>query len=584
MEVSLELQRLLAIDSLDSSSIVDNTLITEERVRAQLDNLRTLISFYREYPDLFLDDIKGPGNNFKLYSYQRIILRVAMRHRYTYITLPRGASKSFLSMLILMLRCILYPGANLFVTTGGKEQAASITVSKIEQLCSLVPALDNELNRERGQTKSTSTKDVKYVFKNGSSIDILSATEKSRGQRRIGGLIEECVLVDQTALNEIIIPTTVIDRQLADGTRHPDETINKSQIYITTAGYRNSFAYSKLIELLIQSILQPDEYMILGGTYVIPVLEGLQDADWLDQIKLQDTFNQDSFEREYMSKWTGDAEGAFFSSEKFDKNRVLNIAETEYGKKTGKDAYYALGVDVGRIGCATEITVFKVTPQVASGTIKSLVNIYSSNTDHFEDQAILIKKVFFAFRAQGIGLDANGIGAGLVDFMVKTQIDPETGDILPPFGVMNDEDGLYRKFKTPDTVQDALYLIKANAPFNTEAYSYAQVQMASGRIHFLIDEATAKAKLLSTKVGQNMSPEERNDYLRPYVQTSILREQILNLVETNEGVNIILKQSSRSIPKDKFSSFIYGLYYIKVQEERRKRRRNAKLSDFLLFN
>lgn len=40
--------------------------------------------------------------------------------------------------------------------------------------------------------------------------------------------MEECVLIDQTALNEIIIPTTVIDRQLADGTRYPDEVVNKS--------------------------------------------------------------------------------------------------------------------------------------------------------------------------------------------------------------------------------------------------------------------------------------------------------------------------------------------------------------------
>ena len=53
-------------------------------------------------------------------------------------------------------------------------------------------------------------------------------------------------------------------------------------MYITTAGYRNSFAYKKLIELLVQSILKPDEVMILGGTYQIPVVEGLQDENWLD--------------------------------------------------------------------------------------------------------------------------------------------------------------------------------------------------------------------------------------------------------------------------------------------------------------
>ena len=179
-----------------------------------------------------------------------------------------------------------------------KEQAASITISKIEQICTLIPALNNELRRERGESK-TSTKDVKYLFKNGSSIDVLSATEKSRGQRRTGGAVEECILVDQTALNEIIIPTTVIDRRLADGSMERSECVNKSQVFITTAGYRNQFAYAKLIELLIQSILDPDSAMILGGTYRIPVAEGLQSAEYLDSLKLQDTFSEESFNREY---------------------------------------------------------------------------------------------------------------------------------------------------------------------------------------------------------------------------------------------------------------------------------------------
>jgi hypothetical protein len=52
---------------------------------------------------------------------------------------------------------------------------------------------------------------------------------------------------------------------------------------------------------------------------------------------------------------------------------------------------------------------------------------------------------------------------------------------------------------------------------------------------------------------------------------------MLNLREENEGVNIILKQASKSIKKDKFSAFEYGLYYIKQEEEskRKKKRFNA---------
>lgn len=120
--------------------------MSQERLDAQMDNLREKIAFYREYPDLFIDDIKGPDCTFKFYFYQRVFLRIVMRHRYVYATFPRAYSKSFLSMMALMIRCILYPNSHLFVTTGGKEQAASITVAKIEEICHLIPALEGEIN------------------------------------------------------------------------------------------------------------------------------------------------------------------------------------------------------------------------------------------------------------------------------------------------------------------------------------------------------------------------------------------------------------------------------------------------------
>lgn len=580
----MSLQSLL--DLSDSRGLKKQGL-SEERLKAQLPHLRNLVSFYREYPDYLIDFMKGPDSTFNFYFYQRVFLRIVMRHRYVYATFPRAYSKSFLSMMVLMLRCILYPNSHLFVTTGGKEQAASITIAKIEEICKLIPSLNNEIDWTRGASKK-SKDDVKYIFKNGSSIDILAAKQSSRGQRRTGGLMEECVLIDGDILNEVIIPTTNVDRLLPDGTRHKEEVINKSQIYITTAGWKNSFAYDKLIELLIQSVIEPDRVMIMGGTYETPVTEGLLDEDFVDQLKLQGTFKEESFDREYRSLWSGDAENAFYSSEKFDKHRVLLQPEYEYSGRSSKNAYYVLGVDVGRIGCTTEVCVFKVTPQPQGTSLKSLVHIYTYEAEHFEDQAIHIKKLYYKYKARVISIDANGLGIGLVDFMVKSQVDPESGDSLPPFGVEGgtSEDAVepYKKIKGVDVEENALYLIKANAPINTEAYSYAQTQLSSGKIKFLIDESMAKTKLMSTKVGQNMDSDKRNEFLKPFTLTSILREQMLNLVEKNSGVNIILEQSSKSIKKDKFSAFIYGLYYIKQEEDNKRKRRKRHISDFMFMN
>ena len=573
--------------------------LSEERLKAQVPKLRQLVAFYRMYPDYLVDEMlhnndykngeKNPynPNNFHFYFYQRIFLRVVMRHRYVYATFPRAYSKSFLSMMVLMLRCILYPNAHLFVTTGGKEQAASITIAKIEEICTLIPQLNNEINWDRGVSKK-SKDDVKYVFKNGSSIDILAARQSSRGQRRTGGLMEECVLIDGDILNEVIIPTTNVDRLLPDGTRHKEENVNKSQIYITTAGWKNSFAYDKLVELLVQSVIEPDEVMVIGGTYETPVTEGLLDEDFVDQLKIQGTYNDDSFDREYRSIWSGAVENAFYSAEKFDKHRVLLQPEYEYSGRSSKNAYYVIGVDVGRIGCTTEACVFKATPQPQGSDLKTLVNIYTYEAEDFETQAINLKKLYYKYKARILAIDANGLGVGLVDFMTKAQVDPETGDDLPPFGVdggtAEDTINLYKKIKGAGVEEGAMYLIKANAPINTEAYSYAQTQMSSGKVKFLIDEQAAKTKLMSTKTGQNFNADQRNTYLKPFVLTSILREQMLNLIEDNEGVNIILKQSNRSIHKDKFSAFVYGLYYIKQEEDKKRRRKKHNISDLLFFS
>ena len=475
----------------------------------------------------------------------------------------------------------------MFVTTGGKEQAASITIAKIEEICKLIPALNNEINWDRGVSKK-SKDDVKYVFKNGSSIDILAARQSSRGQRRTGGLMEECVLIDGDILNEVIIPTTNVDRLLPDGTRHKEENVNKSQIYITTAGWKNSFAYDKLIELLVQSVIDPKQVMVIGGTYETPVTEGLLDEDFVDQLKVQGTYNDDSFDREYRSIWSGAVENAFYSAEKFDKHRVLLQPEYEYSGRSSKSAYYVIGVDVGRIGCTTEACVFKSTPQPQGSDLKTLVNIYTYEAEDFETQAINLKKLYYKYKARVLAIDANGLGVGLIDFMTKAQVDPESGDDLPPFGVeggtAEDTINLYKKIKGVGVEENAMYLIKANAPINTEAYSYAQTQMSSGKVKFLIDEQAAKTKLMSTKTGQSYNADQRNTYLKPFVLTSILREQMLNLIEDNEGVNIILKQSNRGIKKDKFSAFVYGLYYIKQEEDRKRKRKKRDISQLLFFS
>ena len=572
-------------DLLNLRKDVDKIGLSEERVRACIPIARQYVAFWREYPDLFVDFLISKNNpeNFHLYYYQRVFLRAAMRYKYLYATFPRAYSKSFLSALILMIRCILYPGAKLFVTSGGKEQSSSILKSKVQELCRLIPALYNEIDWTRG--KSLEGKDyVKYVFKNGSILDNIAARETSRGQRRHGGLMEECVGIDGTVLSEVIIPTMNVSRLGGWGGREEAETLNKSQIYVTTAGWKNTFAYDKLIQILVWEIVKPERAMVLGGSWRIPVLMGLLDKSFIKDLKMDGTFNEMSFAREYESEWSGTVEDAFFNAEQFDHNRILRQPEYEFSGRSTKNSYYVLACDVGRRQCDTVICVFKVNPQPTGATIITMPNIFTMTDAHFEDQAIKLKKLFFKYKAKTIVIDGNGLGIGLVDYMVKQQTDPDTGDILQDFGVENDEEGEYKKYRSDICEENALYIIKANAPINTEAHATARSELASGHVKFLIDERVAKVKLMGTKRGQEMKPEERAEYLKPFTLTSILKEEMMNLREENEGVNIILKQANKGIKKDKFSAFEYGLYYIKQEEDKRRKKKRHKFADMLFMN
>jgi hypothetical protein len=78
-----------------------------------------------------------------------------------------------------------------------------------------------------------------------------------------------------------------------------------------------------------------------------------------------------------------------------------------------------VSVDVGRRGCDSVATVIKVVPQAMGESYKSLVNIYTFSDEHFEDQAIKIKKLYYKYKAKRVVIDGNGLGIGLIDYMIK---------------------------------------------------------------------------------------------------------------------------------------------------------------------
>lgn len=116
----MALKDLLHIAGRGTSAPVE---IDKKKLRTHLSDYQQLISYWRVYPDKFVDYLcsLNPENKFKLFFTQRLYLRITMRYRNVYTVFSRGFSKSFISVLALMLKCVLYPGATLITVAEGKS-------------------------------------------------------------------------------------------------------------------------------------------------------------------------------------------------------------------------------------------------------------------------------------------------------------------------------------------------------------------------------------------------------------------------------------------------------------------------------
>ena len=250
------------------------------------------LNFWMLYPDCFLDAIAPTDSPIKLFFYQRIALRACIRYRYHSFTATRATSKSFIAMLSLILRAIFLPGSKLFTCADVKGTAIKITRQKIEEIFTFWPLLRNEV-----ASIKESTDYIELTFKNGSIFSIVSMSSAGRGTRSTAGVVEESALIDGVALQEIILPMMNIDRRDAKGRIVPGET-NQQQTYITTAGDKTCFMYQKLVEMTAMECIQPEEYFVWGMDYRVPVYHGLLSKKFLDEQRLSQTMDENSFARE----------------------------------------------------------------------------------------------------------------------------------------------------------------------------------------------------------------------------------------------------------------------------------------------
>ena len=557
-------------------------VISKQMILDNMEEYRKAISFYRAYPDKLVDmyiQASGEDCTFRLFAYQRIFLRAMARYKDVFLTFSRGTSKSFLDDLWNFLECVLYPNTKLAIAATTKGQSAAILESKISEILTLLPILNFEIKKmEKVKDQFT------IYFKNGSQMSNLAAKQSSRGLRFTGLTLEEIIEGDPDIIQEVIIPTLAIQRRAANGEFDRSETISQQKICVTTAGYKDTYAYHTLIRTLLRQLTEPNKAIVLGGSYKIPIIAGLQNMDFIRQQKLSGTFNPTSFGREYLSRWSTGSENAYFAEEIFERYRSLQEPVFEREENLGRGVNYIMAIDVGRFSDQSEVAIWKYIPQMGTTSTKHLVNMFSFGQMHFTEQAIEIKLIYEKYKPERVVIDGAGLGAGLVDELIMPQVDVRTNQYLKPWGVKNDDKGYYQQFKTADTIPDLLYIVKASAPFNTEMYANLQTQLTTGKLRFLIDERQAKMKMDASRAKKfkDMTEDEKINWIVPFTQTSLLKDQMVNLEQKNEGTNIILDRTNKNIRKDKVSAMGYGLWYIKVEIDDVALRRRTMTWDEML--
>lgn len=156
-------------------------------------------------------------------------------------------------------------------------------------------------------------------------------------------------------------------------------------------------------------------------------------------------------------------------------------------------------------------------------------------------------------------------GLGVFDQLVQDIVDPETGELYPALSCCND-DVMADRCKV-DNAPKEIWSIKGNASFNNEICILLRNGFKTGRINLLVSEFEAD-EILKEKVKgySKMVAAEQLPYKMPYIQTTLLVNELIKLEYEVKGTNIKIKERS-GMRKDRYSSLAYN-YWVQCQLER----------------
>lgn len=511
-------------------------------------NYYEFISWARWYPDLFIDLLRTEKSNFNMHFDQRVFLRADVRFMNMYGTFSRGYAKTFNEVLSEVIVAILFPQIELAISAQTKENAADLLKSKFNEIRNKFPLIENELAKEPKFIKG----DALITFKNGSTIDAIANAQTTKGQRRRRLKIEESALLNNELFQDALEPVTEVPRYTVGKMALVDpQELNQQIHFFTTSGFRGSDEYQRSVNMY-DNMCDLKGQIVLGSNWMLPCWYG-RGSNKSQILRKKSTSSPIAFAQNYEQEWVGSADGALVDINKLMNCRTLTTPMVNFNKL---DEEFYLGVDVARSQKASNnqssIAVGRVIRNKESSRIVSIEipNIMTvSNAMNFTAQACLVKKIKKSFLAKAVIADGNGLGAGLIDELLKESYDPVTGEYLGCWNTINTDN-------QPE-VKDAEKCL-----FDMKAQHFQSKVVAD----FIDAVESGKLKLLEKRQDSDFTQKDKQNMelnVLPYVQTDLLFEEIANLKlkhMTNGALSV--EKVVKKVDKDRFSALSYLIFYI----------------------
>ena len=535
--------------------------------------------YYRANPHRYVSEVLG----LSLKWFQQILLWCMMHYNFVMYLAARGQGKTYLTALFCCVRCILFPGTKIVVSSGTLKQANEVLLKIQDDFMKQSPILRSEIDKcNIGQN------DASIYFKNGSWIKTRTSSENSRSARANCIVVDEFRMVDETVINTVLRKFLTSPRQ-PKYLRKPEyahlQERNK-EIYMSSAYFKSSWAYKKAQSYTINFFDDTKRYFICGLPYQVSIREGLLSREQLQDEMSEADYNELVQQMEMECLWFGDTDGSLFKFDELTSRRRIKkclFPLSFYDEKTTIPKLTATGKRILSIDVALMQSTKKKKNDASAIFINDLIQVndtsYQSNFVYGEtfeglktdELGMIIMKYFYEYQCTDLVLDTNGIGLGVYDFITKDQICQENGKSYKAMTCINDKDMADRC-----NVRDAnkvVWSVKATASFNNEICVLLRNGIQNGKINFLIPEQEADNVLKDIYKGyMKLSATEQIKLKIPYMQTTFAIYELVKLDHEVKNGNIKVKEVD-GMRKDRYSSIAYS-YWCACQLELKLKPKN----------